>query len=402
MKKVLILIPSNRIGGIEKACYNLERIFRKNYDTKVVVLNYEKSGYYKGVNQEVVNYYNKKNQIICKLFDFLKIIIAYNKIKKKFAPNIVITGGGYCNLIEGITRNKKSIAIATIHSIQSQETRRKGGYSFLCNMSNKYFLNKFNKVISISYGIKEDLLKTYPNFKKENHELIYNSLDIKEIKKKAEEKIDDNEKSFFCETTYIYIGRISEEKAILNLVKCFYNYYIKNNKVSLLIIGDGDNFLKEKLKKEIAILKMENIIFLLGQKENPYKYLRKADVLVLSSKYEGMPTVLLEALILNKKIVTTNSSLGIYEILLNNQLEKYNKDLKINIDTECGIITPLIYSESKEFNFEEPQILNNNEKQFIDALDKIRKKQINKIYSKKVLENFSDDLIIGKFEKLWE
>ena len=89
----------------------------------------------------------------------------------------------------------------------------------------------------------------------------------------------------------------------------------------LYIIGDGPD--KEKVEK----LKEDNVykdeIILLGRKENPYNWLKKADKFILSSKYEGLPTVLLESLCLNKETISSNCKTGTKEILDNNRGKIY-------------------------------------------------------------------------------
>ena len=85
----------------------------------------------------------------------------------------------------------------------------------------------------------------------------------------------------------------------------------------LYIIGDGPD--KEKVEK----LKEDNVykdeIILLGRKENPYNWLKKADKLILSSRYEGFAIVLLEGLCLGKNVIASDCKTGPNEILANNR-----------------------------------------------------------------------------------
>ena len=71
------------------------------------------------------------------------------------------------------------------------------------------------------------------------------------------------------------------------------------------------------LKNYIKNNNLKNIIKLLGYKKQPYPYIQKADIFVLTSKYEGLPNVLLEAQYLNKYIISSNCPTGPREILLN-------------------------------------------------------------------------------------
>ena len=73
---------------------------------------------------------------------------------------------------------------------------------------------------------------------------------------------------------------------------------------NIIILGEGSE--RESLENYIRENKLENSIKLLGFKSNPYPYIKNADAYILSSRYEGYPLVLCEALVLNKKIISTD------------------------------------------------------------------------------------------------
>ena len=83
----------------------------------------------------------------------------------------------------------------------------------------------------------------------------------------------------------------------------------------MIIIGKGKN--KFLLEKYININKLNHKVKLIGYKKNPYPYIKKSNIVLLSSKYEGLPNILLEAQFLKKYIISTNCPTGPREILLN-------------------------------------------------------------------------------------
>ena len=99
----------------------------------------------------------------------------------------------------------------------------------------------------------------------------------------------------------------------------------KNKKIyiKLLLLGDGPD--REKIKDKIRVAGLEDTILLLGNVENPYVWIKHAELLVHSSKYEGLPTILIEALVLKKYIISSECSTGPKEILRNGQLGKLYK-----------------------------------------------------------------------------
>jgi len=145
--------------------------------------------------------------------------------------------------------------------------------------------------------------------------MIYNPLNLIEIKKKALEKIDLR----FIKKRHINIiniGRLTDQKNQILILKAI-KMLSKNIKINLVIIGYGNK--KNNLNMFIKNNKLSNRVTIIKEIDNPYKYIAKFDLFILSSKYEGLPNVLLECLALKIPIISTNCPTGPYEILNNNK-----------------------------------------------------------------------------------
>ena len=119
------------------------------------------------------------------------------------------------------------------------------------------------------------------------------------------------------EKIFLSVGRLSKEKDIPTLVKAFAeSLRIKPSR--LLIVGDGPE--RQSILKLIKSLGLTEQIALLGHVTNPYPLFRQANVLVLSSTREGLPTVLIEALALGCSTVSTDVRSGPREILEDGRL----------------------------------------------------------------------------------
>ena len=141
---------------------------------------------------------------------------------------------------------------------------------------------------------------------------IFNPLDLREIIKKSKYKIKNNfyDKGF----RIINIGRMTEQKDQITILKAI-NILKDKFKFKLIILGRGSE--KERLLEFIKKNKLEKLVKLIDFIENPYPYLKSANLFVLSSKYEGLPNVLLEAASLKKLIISTDCPTGPREILNN-------------------------------------------------------------------------------------
>ena len=132
---------------------------------------------------------------------------------------------------------------------------------------------------------------------------------------------------------FVNMGRLSPEKGQDNLIKAFSNFHKQNENSKLYILGQG--VLEQYLSDLIHELGVEDSVYLLGQQENPFDFLKRCDCFVLSSHYEGQPMVLLEAMTLGMNIIATdivaNRTVledGKYGLLVENSISGLEEGMK--------------------------------------------------------------------------
>lgn len=172
-------------------------------------------------------------------------------------------------------------------------------------------LNNYNKIVVISDEMKKEMIEIFP-FLKNKVIRIYNSFNIEKIKKLSLQNVQE---SYINDKYILAIGRLEEtQKDFSTLIKA-YSLIEKEIDEELFIIGEGRH--KKNLVELVKKLGMNEKIKFLGFKKNPYPWIKKASLFVHSSKFEGLPTVVIEALILEKLIVATDCPTGPKEILDN-------------------------------------------------------------------------------------
>lgn len=114
----------------------------------------------------------------------------------------------------------------------------------------------------------------------------------------------------------VAIGRLSLQKDFLTLIKAF---RIVRNELDMKLVIFGDGELRTELENEVNHLDLVADVYMPGFVANPYKFLAESDVFVLSSRYEGLPNVLIEAVYLGVPCVSTVCKSGPKEILLNGE-----------------------------------------------------------------------------------
>ena len=168
--------------------------------------------------------------------------------------------------------------------------------------------NKFDKIVCVSSDVKNHFI--HKTGITENILIQTNPINSEEIIEKSKEKILENLKKdglVLCA-----VGRLAYEKGFDRLLKIHKRLLSENIKNTVWIVGEGGE--RKRLEKYISANNLENTVDLIGYTSNPYKYIKNADIFVCSSRIEGLSSVVIEATILEKPIVTTMCS-GMTDIL---------------------------------------------------------------------------------------
>ncbi len=174
---------------------------------------------------------------------------------------------------------------------------------------------QFDTMVYCSQKIKDLMHQYYPELDYPKEKVIVNAIPIEEIRRKSEEPIEDNQKSrtknqepranSHSLKTFVSIGRLHTRKGYHTLMKAHQRLIKDGFPHQIIIVGDGEE--KENLLHQRKDLNVEDSFMLVGNKMNPYPYVRQSDYFILSSKSEAWPLVLAEALILQKPTIATDS-----------------------------------------------------------------------------------------------
>lgn len=319
-KKILIRIGSLRHGGAEKVLVTfLKNIPPDRYEIDLL-LNLYSGKYLAEVPQWINIIYLNKGEMITtnRIQDIPKKAyrVVYQNLLYKF-PKL---------LYKGKLQNKKyDIEFAAIHGMRDEilnsplqsskkivwihnDLSQVKGYSY--EEIKKFF--GFDKILVISEKI-EKLFKSLAKNNSQKNKIIriYNPLDTEEILTKAEKPVE----RYVFEgkiPTFVSVGTVFPQKGFDRLLKVHKKLLDEGFQHKILIVGDGYDF--ENIKNLKTELGVDETATMLGFTDNPYPYFKNADFYILSSRYEGFPTVLFEAITLKKKIIATDVS-GVREML---------------------------------------------------------------------------------------
>ena len=339
MKKIIFGITGLTIGGAERVLVDLANKLSYDYDITIFTL-YAKGELEKELNENVKlkSLYNKPYKELSKLgqklFAPLKVLLLKKSIYKKNIKNdydveIAFLEGPITRLFS--VKNEKVRKIAWIHNDISL-VFGKGMKSKIKKHLDEKVYDKYNDLVFVSKDNLDKFNKTYTNLKiSEGHKkVIYNYIYKERIIKKSNENIyvsfDKNSINF------VTVARLVYQKGIDRLIKVHKRLIESGYEHNFHIIGDGPE--REKLEKLIKENNVEETFHLLGQKENPYPYVRQADYFCLLSRFEGYGMVLEEAKILEKNIIITDTA-------AREALEGYSNKYVLE-NTEEGIYNGLL------------------------------------------------------------
>lgn len=301
-KEVIIFMPSIEGGGVEKNLFLISNFLAKNIETlKVITIS---SKYKKKFNKSIklITLKNKIWDNLSRRFKyFLSIILLIKEILKN--KNIIVMS---------FQANIYCILICKIFSIKIISRSNSAPIGWSQNFVKKIIfgigLKLADKIIVNSIDFKKDLRKEF-NI---NAICIYNPLNKNEILDKSKKKSAKIFKSK-RKLKILNIGRFTDQKDQFTFLKSLNNLK-KDIEFEACIIGKGK--LEKKLQNYITNNNLQKFVKMLDFVDNPYPLMKQTDLFVLSSKYEGLPNVLLESLVLKKFIISSNCRTGPNEILL--------------------------------------------------------------------------------------
>jgi len=294
---VMFILPDLETGGAERIVTTIaNHLSRDRFEPKILLLR-KQGGY--------LDFLKKDIEIIDlnteRIRNSLKPILSQIYRRK---PDIVFSGFGevnaYLSLFIKLFPKIKFIARET--NVVSEHVTRKE-IKFFYN-----FYNNYQQIIAQSDDMMNDLVHNF-NIKKHKITKINNPVDFDFINEKL--LISTKPESFqYNYKNVVAIGNLSARKGFDNLLKVFSR--LKNEKIILHILGDGRD--RELLNQMKDFLGLKKVVFH-GRQENPYQFLKFADLFILSSRYEGFPNVLLEAGACGTYSLANNCRGGINEII---------------------------------------------------------------------------------------
>ena len=317
MKNILILVPSIGIGGREKIAINTYSCLKDKYNVSFVIFQRAEEEYktdFDIINFDLPTLKNKFSKVLQQLKRTAKLVSFCHKNR----IDCVFSLGETANLTNILAQKFCSYkSVTAVHGFAEVYRSRQTAFVF----------ENSHKVVCISQDMEYELLKLFPHI---DTTVIENGYET-DLQLKGRTNI-----SHFSEDCpkLVSMGRLEHVKGFDRLLSAFSKVVKEIPNAGLSIIGMGSY--EEILKNTAKELNIENSVRFLGFMSDPFEELVKNDIYVLSSRNEGFPNCLIEALASGLAVVSADCKSGPREILS----EKYTNENIVGIKEEkYGILT---------------------------------------------------------------
>lgn len=307
-RKILFFIDTLGHGGAEKALVNLvNNLDDVKYDITLISI------FDSGVNKQFLKKDITYKYIFKKVFRgnvaFFKLFkpkfLYRHYIKEHYNVVVSYLEGNTTRILSGCPY-KDTKKLSWVHVEMDERTRY---YPYRSKRECIECYKKFDKIIGVSQSVIESFKQHMGKW--DNLCVKYNTVETDYIRKRSDEPIDD----ILIDKDYINlisVGRLIEQKSYMRLLSIHKKLITDGKKTRLYIVGEGAQ--RKMLESYIKQNGLESSAYLLGFKENPWKYVKRADLFVCSSWKEGFSTAVTESLIVGTPVVTTSCS-GMQEML---------------------------------------------------------------------------------------
>ena len=315
-----MIIPNLDFGGAQRSFSGLANALSEEYRVSIVVFNTLEGISFK-YNCKILDLKIPAGRyFFSKLYYFIKRCRAINRIKKKLAIHTTISyleGANYVNALTGSDRKVLSVRGSKYYDENIRGLMGWVRRSILIPV----LYQRAHFIVALNNGIRKELVEKM-GLPKQKVGVIRNFYDVNSIRRMAQIPLDI-EFEFLQEVPYmVYAGRLAAGKGLCSIIDVFNLLKEQHAALKLVVVGDGP--LKQDiigyarrsgcklfiLGQNAGSLPGEADVLFLGYQENPYRLIKKAEMLIIASSSEGGPNILMESLICGTMVVSTDCPYG--------------------------------------------------------------------------------------------
>lgn len=308
MKHIAFFVPTLELGGAERTVTNLSSGFAgRGYEVDIVLAK-ARGGFLNQVHRDV-NVIDL-NRTPASLLGIASAIPAFTRYVNEKSPDTIVSFMGHVNVISiisaSLSNRSPRLVISERNSLTTDSFNDK-----IVRFLQRIFYSKADVIVPNSDDVAHDL-KNILKIPEKMVRKIHNPTVTPKLKSDATEEVKHPWFKNDSPPVILGVGSLTTQKQFDTLLRAFYKL-TQSKDARLVIIGSGPK--RGYLERLARDLNIEKKVDLHGQNPNPYKYMANADAFALSSAWEGLPNVVIEALALECPVVATDAPGGTSEIL---------------------------------------------------------------------------------------
>ena len=336
-ERVALFIPHLTGGGAERKVSNLSlHLSKKGISVSLLLYDTSKVDYpWEGEIVDLGYTPAPGDNPISKMGKIYTCISKVRKLKRNSKLDATVSFLTGPNIFNIFSRGHgKTIITACSH--MSSELRFAGPRGIMDSLMIRRFYGKADLIVSVSRSVKDDLVENF-GLDSERIKVIYNPIDIDRIRTLSKEELEGRFQDIFdAGPVVINVGRLVEPKGQWHLIKAFNKVSSEMPDAQLIILGEGQ--MRDRLTTLARSLGLENNVHILGFQNNPFKFMARSELFVLSSLWEGLGNTTLESMACGTPVLTTDCSGGSREILSPDSIgDQSVEDIEHG---EYGFLTP--------------------------------------------------------------
>lgn len=338
MRNVALYLHSLGGGGVERVMINLARGLSERGLAVDLVLAKAEGPYLSHVPPKVRVVDLGASRVLASFPGLVRYL-------REERPTVMLSALDHVNVVALWAGKFSGVPVRVVVSVHTTLSRASASAASLRARLTPFWIRPFypwaHSVVAVSQGVADDLVRL-TGLPKEKVRVIYNPVLTPELFAKAEENLEHPWFAPGEPPVVLGVGRLTAAKDYATLIRAFARVR-QERPVRLMILGEGEE--RPNLETLVRELRLDKDVTLPGFVENPYKYMKRAGVFVLSSQWEGLPTVLVEALAVGTPVVSTDCPSGPAEILEGgkvgrlvpvNDVEALAQAILVGLDEERG------------------------------------------------------------------
>ncbi|MBZ9997346.1 glycosyltransferase [Mesorhizobium sp. BH1-1-4] len=306
--RIAVFIPSLRAGGTERAMLTLAREFDRRGLVTDLVLGRAVGEYLSLVPGSIRIVDLRASRMLFSLPGLIRYLRAER-------PRVMLSALPHANILGIVASFLSRQGVRTVISERSNLSRTLADTKLIRERFLPLLMRRTyghaDRIIAVSHGVADDLIRSIgldPN----SVDAIHNPLDIESIQAQASAPIDHPFADEDGRLLLVAVGRLDFAKDHATLISSF-SRVVRTRSVKLAIVGEGP--LRKSLQAMIDELDLRSSVALVGFSKNPYPWMRRAALFLHSSRREGFPNTIIEAMACGARVVSTNCESGPAEIL---------------------------------------------------------------------------------------